>query len=317
MTRTLGTMRRVNPRDIWPDEEADFTPWMADEEGVSLLGDTLGMRLICTGVEVPAGQYRADIVCYDDSDVGHQQTVVIENQLRRSDHEHLGKLLTYGAVLGADVCVWIATQFTQEHRHAVDALNYPEDRLVDYYCVKLTVSQIDDSAPAPRFDPLVGPERWSPWEAGTAPAGMDDLNRERFWALLDERLARKGLSETIPGKNLSYRRYDIGFRGVSISLDRDSESTKVGLRIYRTRRGVDTESWLYSRLQKDRSAIDHELGEPVQWQRPSLHRSAIELTTPSHIHDESMWEREVGWMISRIEIIRQVLLPRLEATTSR
>ena len=316
MTQTLGTMRHLDPRDLWP-EEADFTRWMAWEEGVDLLGDAVGMKLVCVGLEFPAGQFRADIVCYDESNLDHTQTVVIENQLGPSDHDHLGKTLTYSAELEADACIWVATRFEEEHLHAVHALNYPEDRVVDYFCVKLSVAQIDDSAPAPRFDTLVGPSSWRPWEGEKTRAETDETIRERFWEVLDEELARRGLNETIVGKNLSYRRFDIGFPGVAIYLNRDSEGARAGLRIYRMQRGIQTGEEYYRRLQSERRTIEREIDEPVTWRRPNDRLNAVELSTESHVDDKSKWEGEVDWMIQSIEKLENVLRPRLGTPLTR
>ena len=192
-------------------------------------------------------------------------------------------------------------------------MNYPEDRLVDYFCVKLSVAQIDDSAPAPRFDTLVGPSSWRHWKGEKTRAETDEIIRERFWELLDEELVSRGLNTTIQGKDLSYRRFDIGFPGVSIYLNRGSEGTRAGLRIYRMRRGVQTGLEYYRRLQKERRTIEHLIGEPVTWRRPNDRLNAVELSTESHIEDESKWKDEVTWMIDKIETLSEVLLPRLGA----
>ena len=311
MSRTLGTMRRVKPKDVWSNGEEGFTSWLTYEEGIGSLGEAVGLNLDWAELEVSAGQYRADIVCIDDSDVNHPRKVIVENQIRSSNHDHLGKLVTYGAVLEADVCIWVATRFTKEHLHAVDELNYPSSRLVDYYCVKLSVFRINDSLVEVHFDVLVGPEGVAAQPSNDGPV------RELFWNLLDEELAKRGMSNTIPGTNLSYRRFDIGFPGVSISLDRDGDSNRVGLRIYPKHAGARTGAGLYQRLIKARSAINREIGEPVTWQRPSRHWSSVEVSAESHLHDESKWEGEADWMIKRIEKLRNVLLPRLGTPPAR
>ena len=316
MSQTLGTMRRVKPKDVWTNEE-EFSRWLAFEEGMSILSEAVGLELGGTGVEVDAGQYRADVVGYDFSDADHSRTVVVENQLNPSDHRHLGQLVTYCAMLEADVGVWIAKRFSDEHLQAVYLLNYPEDRLVDYYCVQLSVSRIDDSPPAPHFVTLEGPEGWRPREGKAARARTDEGVREKFWSLLDEKLANQGMSQTIPGRNVGYRRFDIGFPGVSIYLDRDRVWNRVGLRIYRTHRGVSTGWEFYRRLQSERSAIGREIGEPVAWRRPNDRLNAVEVSAESHLHDESKWDGEVDWTIERIKTLRDVLRPRLGEPLTR
>lgn len=316
MSQKLGKMTRIDPREVWPNEEKDFNPWLADE-GIRSLGDSVGLYLDFANKEVSAGQFRADVICHDQSDGDHPQIVVIENQLGPSDHDHLGKLITYGAVLNADVCIWVATGFKDEHLEAVRRLNYPDDRLVDYYCVRLSVCRVDDSLPVPVFDTIVGPEGWRPLEIATVATDYDDQTRSSFWDLLDEGLVNRGMSKTIPGKNPDYRRFDIEVPGVSIYLDRDADRIRVGLRIYRTHRGLHTGWDFYRRLQTEQSAIGREIGEPLTWRGPSNRLNAVEVSTESHLHDESKWKAEVDWMIDRTKTLSEVLRPRLGEPLSR
>ena len=119
-TTDLGRLEPVDLREVWPNEESDFTPWLADQKNLAILGDALGMPLEFVAREEAVGPYSADILCRDSND-GTQ--VVVENQLESTDHDHLGKLLTYAAHLGARVVVWIAKSFTDQHRAALDWLN--------------------------------------------------------------------------------------------------------------------------------------------------------------------------------------------------
>ena len=115
----LGRLEQVPLRDIWTTEDRDFTPWLAREANMSKLGDALGLELEAERTEVAVGPYSADILARDSSG----SYVVVENQLAKTDHDHLGKLITYGAVLGASTVIWIAPHFTDEHHKALDWLN--------------------------------------------------------------------------------------------------------------------------------------------------------------------------------------------------
>ena len=91
----LGTLERVPLRDAWPHEAVDFIPWLAQEDNMAVLGDELGMELALEAQEKDVGPFRADILARD---VQSDQLVLIENQLDKTDHGHLGQLLTYAAV---------------------------------------------------------------------------------------------------------------------------------------------------------------------------------------------------------------------------
>ena len=155
--RELGTLRRIEARDVWIDEARDFTPWLKDHIGV--LGSVLGMDLDLVDSEVAVGLFACDLMA---KDVGGDRWVVIENQLEPTDHSHLGQLLTYGAGLESEVFVWISPRFRDEHRAAVDWLNEHSDGRALFFGVELEVVVIDDAPKAaPNFKLVSSPNNWT------------------------------------------------------------------------------------------------------------------------------------------------------------
>ena len=124
MRINLGELKLVNLREVWPHESADFTPWLAEESNIHRLGAAIGMELEVENVEVAAGPFAADILARDTASGDY---VIIENQLGKTNHDHLGKCITYSAVLGATTVVWIAAEFTDEHTRALNWLNDHSD----------------------------------------------------------------------------------------------------------------------------------------------------------------------------------------------
>jgi hypothetical protein len=123
MTTTNIPLARLQPvdlRKVWQTEAGCFTPWLASGENISLLGGAIGLELEVEAQEKDVGPFRADILC---KDTANDHWVLIENQLDKTDHTHLGQLLTYAAGLQVVTIVWIAQQFTEEHRAARDWLN--------------------------------------------------------------------------------------------------------------------------------------------------------------------------------------------------
>ena len=117
----LGRLKRIDDlREVWKTEAQDFTPWLAKEENLTLLGETLNLELELEAVEKDVGPFRADILCRDIDD---DSLVLVENQVERTDHRHLGQILTYAAGLNTVTIVWVAKSFTDEHRAALDWLN--------------------------------------------------------------------------------------------------------------------------------------------------------------------------------------------------
>ena len=154
----LGRLKQVELRDIWGNEAQHFTPWLAAEENLSVLADTLDMELELEDQEMDVGQFRADILC-KNADGG--SWVLIENQLERTDHRHLGQLLTYAAGLHAVTICWIAKNFTEEHRATLDWLNEITDGRFQFFGLEIEVWKIGNSLPAPKFNVVSKPNDWS------------------------------------------------------------------------------------------------------------------------------------------------------------
>jgi hypothetical protein len=131
---SLGRLERVDPREIWTSESADFTPWLAMPDNLAVLGDTIGLDMEVEAQEKEVGPFRADILC---KDLRTGNWVLIENQLERTDHGHLGQLLVYASGLKAVTIVWIASQFTDEHRATLDWLNAITDEEFQFFGLEI------------------------------------------------------------------------------------------------------------------------------------------------------------------------------------
>jgi hypothetical protein len=154
-TTSLGTLEICDLRKSgWNDEARNFTTWLAMPENLSRLSNALDLEFELEGVEVRVGPYSADILAKDTTS---DCRVVVENQLEKTDHDHLGKLLTYASGLDAKVLIWIAREFTEEHRRAVDYLNENTAGKLRVYAVEIQLFKIGDSLPAPYFNIVASP----------------------------------------------------------------------------------------------------------------------------------------------------------------
>jgi hypothetical protein len=158
MAHTLGRLTRVDLREIWTSEASDFTPWLAREENLAVLAETLGLDLELEAREKAVGPFRADVLC---KDIGSGVWVLVENQLERTDHSHLGQLLTYASGLEAVTIVWVAARFTEEHRSTVDWLNKITDESFRFFGLEVELWRIGESPAAPKFNIVSKPNDWS------------------------------------------------------------------------------------------------------------------------------------------------------------
>ena len=180
----LGRIQSVDLRTAWPDEAKNFTPWLANEENLALLGEIVGLQLELEAVEKQVGPFSADILAKDCS-TGHW--VLIENQIEITDHAHLGQILTYAAGLDVAVVIWIAKSFREQHRAAIDYLNRITDEEHLFFGVQVELLKIGESAFAPSFTVVAKPNNWSKQSAAAKFAADDILSPTQalyreFWS---------------------------------------------------------------------------------------------------------------------------------------
>ena len=183
----LGKLEVVDVREVWEHEASDFTPWLF--ENLNLLGEMLSLELTGVQCEAQVGKFSLDILARDENGA----MVAIENQLGRTDHGHLGQLLTYAAGHDVRTLIWITPHFEDEHRAALDWLNTWTQEGIEIYGVEVRAVCIGDSLPAPEFVSVVLPNSWSKKEK--AKSNPEGTSRREFYQLLVDRLRGEGFTD--------------------------------------------------------------------------------------------------------------------------
>jgi hypothetical protein len=175
---TLGRLSTVRPREVWPHEALDFTPWLL--QNVDVLSDLLGMELVLEAAEHPVGGFSLDLIGRDVTD---DSVVIIENQLEQSDHGHLGQIITYAAGTDPATIVWVAHSFREEHRAAIDWLNERTDEHTRFFGVQIQVVRIGESEPAPNFRMVAQPNDWEKAVRTSASASKSTVSERQtaYW----------------------------------------------------------------------------------------------------------------------------------------
>ncbi len=315
MPEKLSRLEPVELREIWPDEAQDFTPWLAEEENLTLLGEALDMELELEGQELNVGDFRADILCRDTVD---GSKVLIENQLERTDHSHFGQILTYAAGLDIHTVIWIAKEFREEHRTALDQLNEITDEHYQYFGIEVKVWQIGNSARAPQFEIVSKPNDWSRTvNRNTERAVSEDLSEKqlrdiKFWTELRDYMKKTVSQLRFP--SIGPGSFLIFGMGKAISMEPYFRTQKkaIGITLYTTGRN----STAHFHLLKDQQAeIEEEFGEPLEWEElPDRKSSRISLrkedTDPG---DEVNWPNQHKWLADNLEKLNTVFRPRVKA----
>lgn len=311
----LGTIYQVDLREKWPKEAADFTPWLANN--ISMLGEAMGMDLDVRGQEAPVGGFSLDILAHD---VGSNRAVIIENQLETTNHDHLGKLLTYASGYDAGVVVWLAREFREEHRQALDWLNQRTGEDTQFFGVIVELLRIDDSRPAVNFKLAASPNEWRPGPIGaggsSTTVASERMERYRgfFQVLIDRLREEEKFTKARKGQPLSYYDFSSGHSGIRYSAN-FKQHGRVGIALYIDRGDKEANEKIFDRLATEKGLIESKLKETLEWERLEDRRaSRIDAVRPGSIDDDGETLEEVeNWMVERLLAFKEVFGPRLPA----
>ena len=257
----IGRLQRVDLRDVWSSEPQDFTPWLA--KNVDVLNSAIDLSLSIVEREHPAGDFSVDLVAEDESG----NPVIIENQLERSNHDHLGKLITYLTQIGAKAAIWIVADPRPEHVSAISWLN--ESSPASFYLLKLEAVRIGDSPPAPLLTLIVGSSEESQEVSETRQELTErHLLRRRFWtALLDRAKEKTQLHASISSSQYNYVQTGTGKRGLTLRYVIQQHTSDIDLYIDRGTDADHTNEEIFDRLEQSKAEIEETFGEPLEWQR--------------------------------------------------
>ena len=264
----LGKLVAMKAADVWGNEPQVFTPWLS--ENLDLLADALGLEeLELKGIEVPAGDFRLDILAEDEGG----NPVIVENQFGATDHRHLGQLISYlASQAGKATVVWVAEKVKDDHRAAIDWLNTNTSGDYDFFAIELEALKIGDSDPAPYFNVVAKPNNWArsvgavARESSTGELAERHRLRMQYWASFAEFLRRSNTSFKIrrPNKDHWFE-FPIGRSGIVISATISVEKWKrIGVELYLHR---DPLKLGFRQLFADKEAIEREFGEALEWQQ--------------------------------------------------
>lgn len=303
----IGKIQRVPLRDVWKHEALDLTKWLQDN--LDVLSDALKFSLSNAEREQSAGDFSVDLVAEDEDG----NVVVIENQLEKSDHAHLGKLITYVTAIGAKKAIWIVAEPRPEHVAAVNWLN--ESSPVEFYVLKLEGIRIDNSPPAPLLTLIVGPskEGREVGEAKKELAVRDDL-RERFWAeLLQRAKAKTKLHANISPGHYSYLSAGSGKRGLGFNYSIRRHDGSVYLYIDRGKEAEDENRRIFNLLARSKDAIEKAFGEALDWEQTDGMRacSISKSVKVGGYKDEAQWPAVHDAMIDAMIRLERALKPHL------
>lgn len=256
----IGKLERVPLRAVWQHEAYDFTQWL--EQNIDVVNEALDLEIVNVDREQAAGKFSIDLVAED----ANGRTIIIENQLEKSDHDHLGKLITYLTAMQAKAAIWIVQEPRPEHVAAVTWLNQALD--AEFYMVKVEAVRIGTSPPAPLFTLIVGPSQEAK-EVGQARKEVAERYhiRNRWWSTLIERSAETTrLHAHITPGDYSWIGVSSGFRGLNLNYTIKQDSRAAELYIDRGKGSEEENKALFDQLFAHQEEIEAAFGGPLNWE---------------------------------------------------
>lgn len=251
----IGRIQRVELRKVWSHEARDFTTWL--EKNIDVLEDATGLQLSDVEREQSAGAFSVDLIAEDE----YGQVVVIENQLDRSNHDHLGKLLTYLVGLQARRAVWIVSDPRPEHERVIAWLN--ENSSEDFYLLKLEVIRIGDSKRAPLFTQVVGPSEETRGVGGTELVERKRLRYRFFERLLEHAKSKTLLHENISPSTRNAVSASSGVRGLGFNYVVRQRDARIDL--YIDASDGEKNRRIFEALVSEKESIEGVFGSSLDW----------------------------------------------------
>lgn len=293
-TPRLGRLVRVELREVWKKEAADFTQWLAQPENLELLGETIGFELADPRTEVGVGAFRVDLLA---KDAITDRVVVIENQLEATNHDHLGKIITYAAGHEAESVVWIVKEARDEHRRAIEWLNEHTTQDVNFFLIEAQAWRIGYSDPAPVFEIISRPNDWARQQKqSSSDAALDfDPEIQAFYERVRDygtKLA-KNIKRWRPASARRWYDVSIGSSQAHLALRVTKQQNRVSVELY-----IDDSKELFAMLLAERDAIESVLGMTLDWNElPNKKASRIIAAHPGSFADPAAVHELVVWLV--------------------
>ena len=307
MAQKIGKLTEVDVRELWKHEQYDFSEWLAKEDNIEYLNDILGLTLVDVDKEVFVGPYRCDIVAKDETS---GITVVIENQLEGTNHDHLGKIVTYASGLNAKTMVWIVKDAKEEHRAAIEWLNNNTNSEINFFLIEIHAYKIGDSEPAPMFEVVEKPNDFV--KHSKAPITDKELNKSQserllFWEQFNQIVINRGKPFNLR-KATTDHWYDIalGTSDAHVAIDLVSRNNYIVVEVY-----INDKKELFDRLLSYRETIEKELDFEMEWDRlDNKKASRIKYRIPGlDFDDHSNYDELMNRIIDVAVKVRDVFSP--------
>ena len=288
----LGRIEHVDLREIWKHEATNFTKWLAKPENLDLLSYEIDIELSLIDTEYNVGRFNVDIFA---EELSADRKVIIENQLERTDHDHLGKLITYASGLDAEIIIWIVKDVLEEHQQAIDWLNENTDEKINFFAIKMEVWKIGNSEPAPKFHIISKPNNWTKSvKQSVQKTALTEtkLLQLKFWDSFKQYAIEKKLNLRLR-KTGPQHWYDLSFGRTDchIALTINSQKKELACEIY-----IPNSKETFNQFHSDKDEIDNVINQLEWMELPTKKASRIKKKVKGDFTKENKWKEYFEWL---------------------
>lgn len=298
----LGKIRRITDlRAVWQHEAKDFSKWLAQESNLALLSEAIGIDIVLEELESSVGSFNVDLYAVEE---GTDRKIIIENQLEDTNHDHLGKLITYASGKGAEVIVWIVKRARDEHRQAIEWLNQNTGVKIGFFLVEIELWQIDESAVAPKFNVVERPNDWAKQMKNVDSLSDTKQMQLSFWQQLSDTIK----SNEVYSKEFSSRKaqpqhwYDlsIGSSSYHVCLTVNTQKKNIGAEIY-----IPDDKEKFAMFKEYATQIEQLVNSKVEWREATKATRILTIQT-CDISDESRWQQAIEWLLNKALVFKKI-----------
>lgn len=301
---TLGKIEKIDDlRSVWPHEALDFSKWLSLEENLALLSESIGIDIVLEELESPVGGFSVDLYATEE---GTGRKIIIENQLEDTNHDHLGKIITYASGKGAEVVVWVVRRARDEHKQAVEWLNQHTDENIGFFLLEIELWKINDSLPAPKFNVVERPNDWA--KTMKAVEGLSDTKKLQleFWQAFNDYAFGKPEFKSVFSKRKPQPQhwYDlsVGSSTYHLGLTVNTQKKRIGAEIY-----VNDDKLAFEKFKSQKDLIEAELGVQLDWRVATKDCRILALNNGDIKKGESAWPEYYDWYCSMALKLRDIL----------
>lgn len=297
----LAKLKKVVLRDVWTHEASDFTNWLAQKENLDALSEEIGVEISLIKTEANVGKFNVDILAEESGG----RKIIIENQLEATNHDHLGKVITYAAGHDAEIIIWIVRDVHEEHHKAMDWLNDQTNEDISFFLIKIELWQIEGSKPAPKFEIVVSPNEWAKAIKATprtTELTTTKLQQLEFWTQFKD-YARELDTQIRLQTPRPQNWYDVtmGSSDGHVSLTVKTMDSLIGCEIYISR-NKDFFNFLIER----KGDIEKEIGEEMEWVDATVSSRVRIYKDVSDVFDQEKAKEYFDWLYKKTILFQTV-----------